>query len=385
MKKLIVVLSLLIVITLTAARAEISLYIAEGTVSSAQAEMLRRRIEEALGEPVGAILQEDTGESVSQMVLGGGAPDLAVLSAEQGALWARERMLLPLDGCVPELGRMAKEITDACVFDEQLMMSPFLVCRRMMAVRPDRFQSVNMGYLLDERAHPVWYPSEFVQALDEMALLDSPGMDVWLPEEADSLWLEALLQGVSDLHLADAETGAYAADVSSLEDAFEWMEDMLRAELIRAAEDREDALGRFLAGDTAVFVDWTGALSETYAQEIRQGEILIRPYPSIGGAQRHVCELVVVCAFCSPDEQENVKLRQAAAALCGAQEEQFLRWRRGLYDDGAACLPPLDIREYGATLRMLIVQAARDVIAGKMSGEQAAHRIDRAMRTMGWQ
>lgn len=279
---------------------------------------------------------------------------------------------------------MAQELVDACVLDEQLMLAPLFARRHVMAVRPERFQAVNMGYLLDGRAHPVWYPSEFVQALDEMALLDSPGMDVWPPQDDDPLWLEALLQGMGDLNLLEPLTGAYGADEQRLEDALEWMEDMLRAGLITAAAGREEALERFLAGETAVFLDWTAAESEQYAQEIKREEILLRPYPNLGGGKRHACELVVLCAFAAGDEQEDEQSRQAIAALFEAELTEAAPWRRSVYDDGAQCLPLLGVKEYGATLKALLCEAARAVIAGEEDARQAALRIDRAMQTMGW-
>lgn len=384
MKRFIIVMTLLMTAALSGARAEFSLYAAEGTISAAQAQTLAGVLKEALDQEVELILEEETEERISQRVFAGDAPSIAVLDAQQAAIWARTGMLVPLDGCVEGIEHMAQELVDACVMDEQLMLAPLLAHRHVMAVRPDRFQAVNMDYLLGSRAHPVWYPSEFVQALDEMALLDRPGMDVWPPQDDDPLWLEALLQGVGDLNLLDPLTGAYAADEQGLENALEWLEDMLQAGLITAAADREEALERFLDGETAVFPDWTAAESKRYAQEIRQEEILLRPYPSLSGGQRHACKLVVLCAFSTGDEQEDAQSCRAVAAVLGADLPEAAAWRRSVYDDGAQCLPLLGAQEYGATLKALLCDAARAVISGEEDAQQAARRIDRAMRTMGW-
>lgn len=384
MKKLIIVMTLLMTVVVAGARAEFTLYAAEETVSKAQAQAMADALSEALEQEVELLLEEQTGERISQRIFAGHAPRIAVLDAQQAALWARTGMLVPLDGCVKALGRISQEFVDACVLEERLMLAPLLTNKHVMAVRTDRFQAVNMGYLLNSRAHPVWYPSEFVQALDEMALLSSPGMDVWPPQDEDSLWLEALLQGVGDLNLSDPSTGAYGADGKALEAALEWMEDMLQAGLITTAQDREEALDRFLSGETAVFPDWTAAESERYAQEIRREEILLRPYPSLTGGQRHACELVVLCAFSTGDEQEDEQSRQAIASLLEAELPESALWRRSVYDDGAQCLPLLGAQEYGATLKALLCEAARAVIAGEEDAQQAARRIDRAMQTMGW-
>lgn len=265
------------------------------------------------------------------------------------------------------------------------MLAPLLARRRVMAVRPERFQAVNMGYLLDSRAHPVWYPSEFVQAMDEMAVLDCPGMDVWPPQEGDSLWLEALLQGVGGLSFVDPVSGGYAADALGLEDALMWLEDMLRAGLFTAQQDREAALERFIAGETAVFPDWSEADSALFADEIRREEILLRPYPALGGSQAHAGELVALCAFASGNEQTDALARRAVVAVYEAKPEGDAFILRGVYDDGIAYLPLLGAQEYGATLRALLCEAVSGVIEEGESAAMAARRIDRAMRTMGWQ
>lgn len=381
MKKLFAALALLLVALAAGAQAERTLYVAQGTISAEQARGIAALLEAEMGESFALRLQEETGESLDALVMDGCAPQLAIIFAPQAIPWAREGLLLPLDGYVTQVGRMAQPLVDACVFDEKLMIAPLITYRCQMAVSPVRMAETGMGYLLDRRAHPVWYPSEFVQALDEIAIRCAPGMAVWPPQEGNTLFMEALLQGVSGMSLADVETGAYAADVADLEDALTWIEDMLCAGLITTAESREDALDGFLSGETAIFPDWTAADSAAHAEEIEKEEIMLLPYPSLDGVQMRAVELVGVCAFDGGGAQESALLRRAVSLITGESAQQLLG-PRGVLDDGAHWLPLLPMLDYGPTLRTLLAQAACGVILGETDAGEAARSIDRVMRTM---
>ena len=380
MRKFMAAMALTAMLPLTFAQAEETLFIAKGMLSPAQAQDMAAAFEEALGETVCVTFEEETGKTLTQSLPSGAG--LAVLTAPQAAALARADRLLSLDGYVPALEQMERAYTQACVMDEQLMFAPLKVKQRMMAVRRDGFEAVNMGYLLDNRSHPVWYPAEFVQALDEMAVMNRPGMDVWRPGEEDLPWLSALLCCASELEYMEEGTGACAVDAQEMERALEWMEDMLRAELIREAKDREEALSRFIGGETAVFIDWTQEESRQYAEAIREGEILLRAYPTFAGAPLHAGELVVLCIL-RGEEAKNEPLRRAAADVLARIGEKETLWQRGLYSDGARVLPLYAAQEYGATLCRLLLDAAGGVIAGEEEASLAAQRMDRAMRTAG--
>ena len=238
-----------------------------------------------------------------------------------------------------------------------------------------------MGYLLDSRAHPVWYPSEFLQTLDEMALAKGAGMDVWAPEPGEMIWLEALLQGVSGGRFIDETTGAYGMEEEELALALEWLKEMLSAGLIETAQSREEALERFVSGETAVFADWTAEESERFAKAIKEEEILLRPYPSLAGTRRHAAQMTVICVFASEDEQDNAFSRRAVSLLLSSGEDTL--WQRGLGDDGAPYFPLTGAEACGATLRSLLCGEVHSLMEGETSAEDAAGRITRAMRTAG--
>ncbi len=384
LRKLFAALALMLAFNVSIAQADRVLYAAQGTLTPERAREAAALLEEALGEPFALVMQEETGESLERLAMEGSAPALAVVPVQEALPWAREGMLLALDGCVEGFGRVAGALADACVVEERLIAAPLFAVHRQVAVRADLMQEAMMGYLLDRRAHPVWYPSEFVQALDELAMLSEAGLDVWPPEAGEMLYLEALLQGVTGMRLADGETGAYAADAEGLSDALEWLEDMLHAGLIGAAEDRETALERFLCGETAIFPDWTAEETAAHADAIQEESILLIPYPSLHGSPLRAAELVVLCAFSSGEEEENALLERAVRVICGAEHTSRIFKKREILDDGAQWLPLLETLAYGPTLRALFGRAAGDVIAQEAKAGEAARQVDRAMRTMGW-
>ena len=382
MKKLITALALMLMMTTAAARADRVLHVSGGTVSRQTAQEIAAHLEKVTGEAFLLDLQEETGMSLEQRIMAGEAPQLAVVPVGEALVWAREGMLLPLDGCMPEFAHLAQPLADACVVDEQLMAAPLFARHRRMAVSVRHMEAARMEYLLDARAHPVWYPSEFLQALDELAMQGSCAMEVWAPQEGGELYLEAMLQGVSGLCLIDGETGAYAGDGELLSDALGWMEDMLSAGLIEAAQNREEALSRFLEGETAIFPDWTDVDSAENAQALDERRIVLMPYPSLSGSPLRAAELICVCAFLSQEEAENALLSRAAAALCGGEGAQALFGERMMNEDGAKWLFPMEAAQGGATLRALFSGAACAVIAKEETAQSAASRIDRAMRAM---
>ena len=382
MKKLISVLALMLVMLTAAARADRVLYVGAGTVSRAQAQALAAMLTQSLGEKFVPLMEADCGESLAERLGGGLPPQLAIVRAEQALPWAREGMLLPLDGHVPGVKRVAQPLLDACVADEQLFAAPLLARAHSMAVRVPRFEQAKMAYMLDLRAHPVWYPSEMMQALDELALEGEAGLDVWLPSPGDDLWLRALLQGVTGLELADMVTGEYAADRDALEAALAWLGDMHSAGLIAGAQNRSAALARFLAGETAVFVDWTPAESEAYAREIEAGRIVLLPYPSMVGMAHHAVDLIAVCALRGEAERENALLQRAVSLLFADEKAQVILGERGVYRDGAPWMPILPAQDYGATLSHLFSGAAAAVLGGEAPAA-AAGEVDRAMDALG--
>lgn len=360
----------------TSAKADLQLYIGKNTVSASQGEALARLLQTGLEEPVQAAMQTD--ESFSQRMTDGSAPDMAILCADEMRKWANAGMLTALDGCTDTLGEMSEEIVNGCVADESLYALPLGIRSRAMAVHPAWMEKIRMAYLLDERMHAAWYPTEILQALDELALSGGTGLDLWPPQETGTLCFEAFLQGINGAWFSAGETDAGNADLEALEDALVWVEEMVRAELVGTAQSRDEALARFLAGETAIFIDWTMEDSRTYAGEIEDGSIQLLPYPSMSGIPFAAGDVVCFLAPCSGEEGEQ-RARQAAALLASNGYAQQVLGETLPAADEMDWLIGVNMLEGGATLRALFAQAVGEILAGDIPAREAAKKIGRVL------
>lgn len=383
MRKLFAAAALMLTFASTGAQADYMLYAAQDTLTPGQAQEAVAQLEKTLDAPFAWTTQEETGKTLTQLVMQGCAPQLAAVPVHMARAWAQEGLLLPLDGCVEDFERTTAVLAAACVVDGQLMAAPLFAEHRQMAVNADLLREAMMGFFLDRRAHPVWYPSEFVQALDELSMLGGAGMDVWPVREGGSLYMEALLQGVTGMRLVDTKTGGYAAGEDALYEALCWMEDMVRAGLIGTTANRETALARFLDGETAIFPDWTAEDTQENSDAVNREEIVLLPYPSLSGSPVHAAQLTVLCAFSSGKKETDALLKRAVQVLCAQAQQLFPA--REIYDDGAPWLALLPVHTGGATLRALFADAVDRVTAQQTGALEAAQQIDRAMRTLGFQ
>jgi len=349
LKRMRAALALALFLHAAGAQADMQLMIGEGTMSGSQAQEIAVALSEAAGERISAVMAQ--GRSLSNRIMDGDAPQLAIAYESEILPWVQEGFIVPLGG-------EAEGYALAVGLQE-----------RQMAVRAQCMEDAGMDYLLDERAYPAWAPLQVLQALDELALSGCAGLEVWTPGGGDTLFLEAFLQGVSGEWFAPGTTSAQSVDMKAVEDALAWLGDMAQAGLIGEAQSREAALSRFIGGESAIFIDWSQEESREYAQEIRDGEIVLMPYPSASGVPVHAVRLICLCAL------DNA----AASALMDAPRTAL----EGKCPAGQQRLVTLETLEDGATLKTLLCGAVKEVLAGKAQAREEAARIARAMKTAG--
>lgn len=378
MKKRRFALAALLLLALAAgARADMELYIARDTVTTAQGEALARMIAEEMEETVVLVTQEADGRDFAQKMMDGEPPQLAIVRAGSAAPWAREGYLAPLDRCAPSLESVAEAIVDACVTQERLYAVPLTVRRHSMAVRAEGLEDICMGTLLDERTHPAWAPTEVLQVLDELTLSGQAGLEIWQPTPQDALGMEAFLQGACGAWIDAGTADASAADGHAIETALVWLEDLAQAGMIGVAEDREAALERFLSGETTIFIDWTPKESRCYAKELKEEQIVLLPYPCAAGMATGAADVIALCAPIGSAKATEKAIRAAALIAERVQETALLGER--LPGDGGEWLCAMETLEHGATLRALICEAAGEILSGEVTAQAAAKRIARAM------
>ena len=363
-----------------AARAEettaIEIFVSAGAMEQETALRLCALAQETYPQAVWRVtFEEDVGVSLRERVLDDRAPQVVLCAPQEALVWAREGLLTPLDGRVSGLSRMAQEVVDACVTDETLYVAPLLATHRRVAVNADLLIARGLGYLLDERAHPVWMPSELYQAMEESTLAGVPAMELWLPQADNAAAIEAFAQALYGGRVAEP-------DGEGMLVAMTWLRDLAQSGWITLVADRQTALAHFVGGQTMLFIDWTDAEEERFAQRMIDHGVnwVTVPYPSVTGRPVRSFDLTGAAVFAGDDAQAVALSRQAVSLW--SQEDRSALGERGVWQDGAVWLPCLGAGEGGGTLRGLFCDAVREMLTGSQSPEGALRQLREVMRAV---
>lgn len=355
-------------------------YIAQDAMSGRMGQVLEERLNSAYPQAVWDVqLESECKEELRALVLSDRTPTLAICAPGEALAWAKEGMLLPLQQAIGQQERIQPQVLQCCVQGEALFMAPLVAQHRQMAVNVKRFQAQKMDDMLDELAHPVWYPMEFYQILEEFMMADEPALDIWPAEPETSVALEALVQAMFGGTLLSEDGTSCLVNSPEIRAGLRWLADAADSGLIACAQNRDEALRRFVAGETAMFPDWTQEEAERLKQTLEDNGVQVKtvPYPSALGLPVRAFEVTGVCAFESGDAQTDALAVQAAALLYA--DEQALLGQRSIWRDGAAWLPSLDTGSYGATLRSLLCDAMRQVMEGECGAGEALEQVRTAM------
>jgi len=358
-----------------AAQDAMRLYVEEGTLEDAQIRQVLALLDT---EDASWSLMEDA-RTLRELVLAGDLPDLAICPPKAARPWAREGMLLALHRHIGDQQRMQRQVLDLCVEDEALFMAPLIARHRQMAVNCRMLEAMGLGYMLDSQTYPVWYPAQFYQILEEFLIRDAVAVDIWHADMTTSAPLEALTQAIFGGTLLSEDGRTCEVDSMAMRAGVQWLCDAVDDGLIGCCETREDALERFISGQTAIYIDWTDQLARQLERVIREEElqIITRPYPAAAALPVRSFELIGVCAFASGDVSRDARLTRACALL--HEHAQDMLGPRGVWQDGAIWPSSLDAHDAGATLRSLFCAALESVIEkGEPAGE-ALSRVQAAM------
>lgn len=366
--------ALMLFVSCAAAQEGMRLYVQEGCIGEAQVRHILALLEED-GDTW--TLMEGT-ETLSDLVLAGDTPDLAICAPAAAQPWAKEGMLVPLQLHIGSQQRMQRQVLDLCVQDEMLFMAPLIARHRQMAVNAARMEEMGLGYMLDKEAYPVWYPAQFYQIMEEFLLRDEIVLDVWRPQMASSAPLEALTQAIYGGMLLSEDGQSCTADSMNMRAGAQWLSDVIDDGMVGYCETQEEALSRFLAGETAMYIDWTAALQAQLSEIIRQREmeLIVMPYPAAVGLPVRSFELFGVCAFASGETARDARLVKACARLHEAAQDVL--GARGIWQDGAIWPASLSSGG-GATLRNLFCEALISMIEDGEDAQTAFARLQLAM------
>lgn len=334
---------------------------------------------EAASAQVELIAEEETDVTLRALVLRDEAPQLAICSPEEARLYAREGMLAAQ--AMPDDARVAQQVLSACAQDGVLFILPLQARHRRLAVNRRMLDEQHLSELLDARAHPVWYPLELQQALEALYDGDTPAMELWPPEPDTCAGLEALVQALFGGAFLSEDGQVCQADCGSAAAALEWLQDMLEGGQIGWAQSREEALEHFLAGETAVFIDWMDADERASRARIRESglELCTLPYPSSTGMPVHSFEVIGAAALLTGDAQTDALAKAAAAFLAQDAQVQQILGERGIEEDGAVWLPAVGAHPQGTLLRTLLCDALRGTLMEGRSAASAMRGVTQAL------
>ena len=180
--------------------------------------------------------------------------------------------------------------------------------------------------------HPIWYPMEFDQLLEEFALADHPALEIWPAEPETCGALEALLQALyGGAWLTEGgETGQ--ADHINVQASLEWLRDRVRGGLIARVREQGGSADAFLnGGNRPVHGLADGRRAALRPQMEKNGvELLTMPYPSSTGFVIRSFELTGVCVAAGA----NSALAMRAAALLARGRAGAARARRTRHLEG---------------------------------------------------
>lgn len=361
------------------AQEEMTVYVSQRAMDEGTAQLLVRLLEETF--PQADWTLDYGGEDLRDRVLGDRAPQMAICLPQEAAPWAREGLLEPMDGLMMDLDRIEQQVVQACVQEESLFMIPLLARHRQMAANRAILEAARFGYLLDSVAHPVWTPLEFFQLLEELSLEGLPGADLWVatPSEADGP--QALVQALYSRPLIAQDGVSVRADAMEISAALSWLQRMVQAEMIVIAPGRTKALERFLAGETALFFDWTREEERRWKSllEERGIDVVSLPYPSSCGLPVRSFDVVGVAVFRSPC---SALALEAACFFHEDAQAQAILGGRAIWKDDSLWLTSLSATDRGTTLRALLCTAMEEVLLRGADVQQTLWRLQALMETM---
>lgn len=334
---------------------------------------------EAASAQVELIAEEETDVTLRALVLRDEAPQLAICSPEEARLYAREGMLAAQ--AMPDDARVAQQVLSACAQDGALFMLPLQARHRRLAVNRRMLDEQHLSDLLDARTHPVWYPLELQQVMETLYDGGAPAMELWPPEPEDCAGLMALMQALYGGAFLSEDGQVCQADCGSAVAALAWLQDMLEGGMIGWAPSREEALERFLSGETALFVDWTDADERTNCERIRESglELCALAYPSSTGMPVHAFEVTGVAVFLTGDAQADARAQAAAAFLAQDVQVQQVLGDRAMAEDGTVWLPVIGAHPQGSLLRTLLAQALGEALMQGRSAASALRGVTQAL------
>lgn len=387
MKRVLTVLLLLMcAVTMSAAaQPQMDVYVAADTLDQEVAERLMELTRSEFPQAEWSCeMQTNTGRSLRELILADDVPEIVICAPRDACVWAKEGLFEGLDACAGDMEAVNSQVISACTEDGRLYMAPLTATQRQIAVNRRLLERQHFDYLTSATEHPVWYPMEFDQLLEDFALAKTPAVEIWEPRPEDCAALEALIQAIYGGTMLTEDGRHSQIEHVNVRAGLEWLRDRVGNGMIAQAESRQDALEHFLSGKTALFIDWTQADAQRNARRLRENgiELVTVPYPTATGLTIRSFELTGACIPVGLETQAHAMAAKAVAFWRTDERAQGVLDGGSIRQDDAVWLPLQDTSEVGTTLRRLMCGIIKDVLEEKNTPADALRLAQAALDAM---
>ena len=329
-------------------------------------------------------MQTDTGRSLRELILADDLPEIVICAPGEAYGWAKEGVFEALDACAGDMAAVNSQVVSACTEDGRLYMAPLTATRRQIAVNRRMLERRRLGYLTSVVDHPVWYPMEFDQLLEEFELAKAPAVEIWKPSPENCAALEALIQAIYGGTMLTEDGRHSQIEHVNVRAGLEWLRERVKSGMIVQVESRQEALDHFLSGKTALFIDWTQEDEQRCARQLRENgiELMTVPYPTATGFAIRSFELTGACIPVGLEGEAHAMAEKAVAFWRTDEWAQSVLDGGSIAQDDAVWLPLQDTSEVGTTLRRMMCGIVQEVLAGRNSPAEALRLAQAALDAM---
>ena len=368
-----------------AAQTTMNVFFTERAMECGQSRMLmeltRREFPQAEWQ---SEMQADTGRSLRELILADDLPEIVICAPGEAYGWAKEGVFEALDAYAGDMAAVNSQVVSACTEDGRLYMAPLTATQRQIAVNRRMLERRRLGYLTSVVDHPVWYPMEFDQLLEEFELAKAPAVEIWKPHPEDCAALEALIQVIYGGTMLTEDGRHSQIEHVNVRAGLEWLRERVKSGMIVQVESRQEALGHFLSGKTALFIDWTQEDEQRCARQLRENgiELMTVPYPTATGFTIRSFELTGACIPVGLEGEAHAMAEKAVAFWRTDERAQSVLDGGSIAQDDAVWLPLQDTSEVGTTLRRMMCGIVQEVLAGRNSSAEALRLAQTALDAM---
>ena len=368
-----------------AAQTTMNVFFTERAMERGQSRMLmeltRREFPQAEWQ---SEMQADTGRSLRELILADDLPEIVICAPGEAYGWAKEGVFEALDACAGDMAAVNSQVISACTEDGRLYMAPLTATQRQIAVNRRMLERRRLGYLTSVVDHPVWYPMEFDQLLEEFELAKAPAVEIWKPSPENCAALEALIQAIYGGTMLTEDGRHSQIEHVNVRAGLEWLCERVKSGMIVQVESRQEALDHFLSGKTALFIDWTQEDEQRCARQLRENgiELMTVPYPTATGFTIRSFELTGACIPVGLEGEAHAMAEKAVAFWRTDERAQSVLDGGSIAQDDAVWLPLQDTSEVGTTLRRMMCGIVQEVLAGRNSPAEALRLAQTALDAM---